>query len=97
MVEVLRDMMTSRIGLIEGARMFYQLAVRAEMVDDAALRPMIGFAAVTDDFLIGETREHWAPAFIAELDLRMESYLSKERDGVLRDCENIIEYLEALP
>lgn len=89
-MEVAREVLDRRSGILEGARALETCLFRCGLEDDADLIIIRGVDSESDRFPLGKARENWDPKALAELDPEIKASGEYYRDVIEEACRRIV-------
>lgn len=90
-------MIDGSIGVIEGCRRLIPILTDLGMNADTseAVRILVGLDSQTDHIPLGDSRKHYNPAYLKELDREFDEFTLYFREEVIGACEEILQELSA--
>ena len=90
--QIARDILDGRIGIIEGAREIRRFCGGHLGFDerDPDLNTFVAIASETDDLPIGDVRQHWAPAALAQKDAEITRCEAIYREAAFKAASHLI-------
>ena len=88
--DIAHEMLSGKVGLVEGSRQLVQLFGRLDERDDELLAPIIALESETDDLPLGEVRLHWSEEALQRKDAAVADYLREVRAEILKTCEALV-------
>lgn len=89
---VATNMLSGRIGIIEGSRILHKLRSGVSEDDfDPDFGVFVAIASETDHFPIGSVRKEWAPDSLAKKDVEMKDAEDFYRERALAACKKLIQ------
>src|SRR5690242_15905708 len=89
-IHVSRSILDQSMGVIEGARLLAALRFRVRAENDDDFLVFTGIASQTDDFPIGEVRNHWNADALARYDIDRQRAETDFRESAETACRNLI-------
>jgi hypothetical protein len=90
LVAVATAMIDGNMNLIEGVRQITALRSRVQNPSDEIFMPIRAIESETDHFPLGSARAQCAPAYLTEMDAKMERYIADARHDILAACQAIV-------
>lgn len=86
---VIRGVLSTQIGVIEGAPFLSSMSHYLDPEWSEELRIFRGIASETDDLPTGTARQFWEPHALAQKDQEMANYENRIRESVLQQCRSL--------
>lgn len=89
-VEVARGIVAGTVGLVEGCRELTRIFHAMRDADVALFGVFVGVDGDCHGFPLGDVRDHWDAAALAEKDAERAAYEARMRDAVHDACKRLL-------
>lgn len=87
-VSLAKQIVDGTIGIIEGCRLIVSLKIYP--IEDPNYRIIMGVESGTDEFPIGDVRQHYSEESLEKLDKELNKYIESRRLIILEACKNLL-------
>ena len=90
-VDLAQRMLSGDVGLVEGSRQLVYVFGQLDERDEDLLAPIIAVESETEDFPLGEARNHWSEEALKRKDAEVADYLREVKVKILGACEALVQ------
>ena len=83
--------MAGKLGVVEAAHRFMELAAELDALDDENFAYFIALDSQSDGFPVGAAREHWNRAALEREDLARRKYEESVQGEAVSHCQGLID------